>query len=58
MNKQPDPNGGAYFLERGEWDKRRPVTAAERARAERRASIRREPLPPQGYGTGTSRPIK
>ncbi|WP_192575838.1 hypothetical protein [Agrococcus sediminis] len=58
MKKNPNPDDDRHFLERGEQAKLRPTTAAEQARAERRASIRREPLPPQAHGTGISRRIK
>lgn len=58
MNKNPDPEDDRHFLERGEQAKLRPTTAAEQARAERRASIRREPLPPQAQGSGISRRLK
>ncbi|WP_405216008.1 hypothetical protein [Agrococcus sp. Ld7] len=58
MNKNPNPDDDRYFLERGEQAKLQPTTTAEQARAERRASIRREPLPPQTQGTGISRRIR
>lgn len=58
MNTSPNPDDDRHFLERGEQAKLRPTTAAEQARAERRASIRREPLLPQAQGTGPTRRIK
>ena len=58
MNANPNPDDDRHFLERGEQAKLRPTTAAEQARAERRASIRREPLPPHAQGTAISRRIR